>query len=67
MTINDHVNLACCTQARGLESKVVTVGELMAKGFTPPVHLAANIPGGDEYNGLRMTLDTPRGLTNLEL
>lgn len=27
-----------------------TVEKLLAKGFTPPVHLAANMPGGDEYN-----------------
>ncbi len=27
-----------------------TVEKLLAKGFTPPVHLAANVPGGDEYN-----------------
>jgi uncharacterized phosphosugar-binding protein len=27
-----------------------TVERLLAKGFTPPVHLAANVPGGDEYN-----------------
>jgi len=27
-----------------------TVEKLLAKGFTPPVHLAGNVPGGDEYN-----------------
>jgi uncharacterized phosphosugar-binding protein len=27
-----------------------TVEKLLAKGFTPPIHLAANMPGGDEYN-----------------
>jgi len=27
-----------------------TVEKLVAKGFTPPVYLAANVPGGDEYN-----------------
>lgn len=27
-----------------------TVEKLLAKGFTPPVHLADNVPGGDEYN-----------------
>lgn len=27
-----------------------TVERLLAQGFTPPVYLAANVPGGDEYN-----------------
>lgn len=27
-----------------------TVEKLVAKGFTPPIYLAANAPGGDEYN-----------------
>jgi uncharacterized phosphosugar-binding protein len=27
-----------------------TVEKLLAKGLTPPVYLAANVPGGDEYN-----------------
>jgi len=27
-----------------------TVEKLMAKGFTPPVYLAANVEGGDEWN-----------------
>lgn len=27
-----------------------TVEELLARGFTPPVFLAANVEGGDEYN-----------------
>jgi len=27
-----------------------TVEELLARGITPPVFLAANVEGGDEYN-----------------
>lgn len=27
-----------------------TVEKLLAKGFTPPIYLAGNVPGGDEYN-----------------
>ena len=27
-----------------------TVEKLLAKGFTPPIYLAANAPGGDEWN-----------------
>ena len=27
-----------------------TVERLLAEGFTPPIYLAANVPGGDDYN-----------------